>query len=369
MIAIQAPQTYLNRDGVIGNIGEYITPFAKTILIVTSPHAWQATAEKIEPSLTRHGIVWQVANLPGDCTQAAIDTLVDLAKAQGAELILGVGGGRVLDAAKAAGEYLGQLPVITAPTIAATCAAWSPISVIYDDTGAHQGSLELKRLPVWVLVDNEVIAQSDPRYLKAGIVDSLAKWYEFLPYLRNGDDGLALALKAQAAKLAVDTFNAYGVQAIADNQQQQVTPALRKVIDAAIALAGVANSMKDDVPRIGVAHAIHHSMTRLPELRRWLHGEKVGFGLAAQAILEHNDANDRQELLQQLHRYGSPVTLTLLGLADRPQQVDEIAENVRIKPHIAALLPFSVEKERIKQALWDTRQLTDPALKTDNQAA
>ncbi|ATA24519.1 glycerol dehydrogenase [Brenneria goodwinii] len=358
MIAIQAPQTYLNRDGVISNIGEYITPFAKNILIVTSPHAWQATAEKVEASLIQHGLVWQVAYLPGGCTQTAIDTLVAQANTQGAQLILGIGGGRVLDAAKAIGEYLEQLPVITVPTIAATCAAWSPISVIYNEAGAHQGPLELKRLPVWVLVDNETIAQSDPRYLKAGIVDALAKWYEFQPYLRNGDDGLALTLKAQAARLAVETFNAYGVQAIADNQQKRVTPALRKVIDAVIALAGVANSMKDNVPRIGVAHAIHHSMTRLSELHHWLHGEKVGFGLAVQAILEHDDANDREELLQQLHRYGSPLTLTLLGLADRPQLVDKIAENVLIKPHIAARLPFSVEKERIKQALWSTQHLT-----------
>ncbi|RLM23872.1 glycerol dehydrogenase [Brenneria alni] len=367
MIAIQAPQTYLNRDGIIDNVGEYITPFAKTLLIITSPQAWQATAEKVEHSLVQHGLAWRIEYLPGDCTQAAIDTLVSQARKHGAELILGIGGGRVLDAAKATGEYLGQLPVITVPTIAATCAAWSPISVIYGDTGAHQGPLALKRLPVWVLVDNNVIAQSDPRYLKAGIVDALAKWYEFLPYLRNGDEGLALALKAQAARLAVDTFNTYGVQALADNQQKQVTPALRKVIDAVIALAGIANSMKDDVPRIGVAHAIHNSMTRLPELHHWLHGEKVGFGLAAQAILEYDNASDREELLLQLLRYGSPLTLTLLGLDDRPAQIEEIAKNVKIKPHIAALLPFSVEPERIKNALWATQQLAGFA--ADHQAA
>ncbi|MFC3396102.1 iron-containing alcohol dehydrogenase family protein [Brenneria rubrifaciens] len=369
MIAIQAPDTYLNRNGVIRSVGEFITPLAKTLLIVTSPQAWKATAEQVEHSLRQHGLIYQVEFLPGDCTKPAIEALTTEARTFAAELILGIGGGRVLDAAKAVGEVLGQIPVITVPTIAATCAAWSPISVIYSETGAHQGSIPLKRLPVWVLVDSEVIVQSPPRYLKAGIVDALAKWYEFQPYLRNGDDGLALALKAQAAKLAVDIFNTDGEQAINDNQQRQVTPALRKVIDAVIALAGVANSMKDDVPRVGVAHAIHNSMTRLPELHHWLHGEKVGFGLAAQAFLEHDNQRDREELLSQLRRYGSPLTLDALGLDDQRLRVDEIANNVKISPAIAALLPFSIESERIKTALLSTRQLTARPAAADNRAA
>ncbi|WP_350316909.1 iron-containing alcohol dehydrogenase family protein [Pectobacterium aroidearum] len=357
MIAIQAPQTYLNRDGVIRSVGDYAAPYANTILIITSPQAWKTTADAVERSLNEHGLRYQVEFLPGDCTKPAIEALTAQARAFNAELILGIGGGRVLDVAKAVGDILGQLPVIAVPTIAATCAAWSPISVIYSDSGAHNGPFPLTRLPVWVLVDSEIIAHSSSRYLKAGIVDALAKWYEFQPYLRHGDDGLALALKAQAAKLAVETFNTYGEQAIADNEQGLVTPALRRVIDAVIALAGVANSMKDEVPRIGVAHAIHNSMTRLPELHDWLHGEKVGFGLAAQAFLEHDNDADREELFAQLRRYGSPITLSALGLNERPQLVENIAQHVKIAPKIASRLPFATDAERIQQALWRTQTL------------
>ncbi|KHS72726.1 glycerol dehydrogenase [Pectobacterium brasiliense] len=357
MIAIQAPQTYLNRDGVIRSVGEYAAPYASTILIITSPQAWKSTSEAIERSLNEFGLRYQVEFLPGDCTKPAIEALTAQARAFSAELILGIGGGRVLDVAKVVGDILGQLPVITVPTIAATCAAWSSFSVIYSDSGVHNGAFALTRLPVWVLVDSEIITRTPSRYLKAGIVDALAKWYEFQPYLRHGDDGLALALKAQAAKLAVETFNTYGEQAIADNEQGLVTPALRRVIDAVIALAGVANSMKDEVPRIGVAHAIHNSMTRLPELHDWLHGEKVGFGLAAQAFLEHDSDADREELFTQLRRYGSPITLSALGLNERPQLVESIAQHVKIAPKIAARLPFATDAKRIERALWRTQTL------------
>ncbi|MBN3229700.1 iron-containing alcohol dehydrogenase family protein [Pectobacterium brasiliense] len=357
MIAIQAPQTYLNRDGVIRSVGEYAAPYASTILIITSPQAWKSTSEAIERSLNEFGLRYQVEFLPGDCTKPAIEALTAQARAFSAELILGIGGGRVLDVAKVVGDILGQLPVITVPTIAATCAAWSSFSVIYSDSGVHNGAFALTRLPVWVLVDSEIIAHSPSRYLKAGIVDALAKWYEFQPYLRHGDDGLALALKAQAARLAVERLNTYGEQAIADNEQGLITPALRGAIDAVIALAGLANSMKDEVPRIGVAHAIHNSMTHLPELHDWLHGEKVGFGLAVQAFLEHDSDDDREELFTQLRRYGSPITLSALGLNERPQLVESIAQHVKIAPRIAARLPFATDAERIERALWLTQTL------------
>ncbi|MBN3132478.1 iron-containing alcohol dehydrogenase family protein [Pectobacterium brasiliense] len=357
MIAIQAPQTYLNRDGVIRSVGEYAAPYASTILIITSPQAWKSTSEAVERSLNEYGLRYQVEFLPGDCTKPAIEALTAQARAFSAELILGIGGGRVLDVAKVVGDILGQLPVITVPTIAATCAAWSSFSVIYSDSGVHNGAFALTRLPVWVLVDSEIIARSPSRYLKAGVVDALAKWYEFQPYLRHGDDGLALALKAQAAKLAVETLNTYGEQAIADNEQGLVTPALRGAIDAVIALAGLANSMKDEVQRIGVAHAIHNSMTHLPELHDWLHGEKVGFGLAVQAFLEHDSDDNREELFTQLRRYGSPITLSALGLNERPQLVESIARSVKIAPKIAARLPFATDAERIERALWRTQTL------------
>ena len=357
MIAIQAPQTYLNRDGVIRSVGEYAAPYASTILIITSPQAWKSTSEAVERSLNEYGLRYQVEFLLGDCTKPAIEALTAQARAFSAELILGIGGGRVLDVAKVVGDILGQLPVITVPTIAATCAAWSSFSVIYSDSGVHNGAFSLTRLPVWVLVDSEIITRTPSRYLKAGIVDALAKWYEFQPYLRHGDSGLALALKAQAARLAVETLNTYGEQAIADNEQGLVTPALRGAIDAVIALAGLANSMKDEVQRIGVAHAIHNSMTHLPELHDWLHGEKVGFGLAVQAFLEHDSDDNREELFTQLRRYGSPITLSALGLNERPQLVESIAQHVKIAPRIAARLPFATDAERIERALWHTQTL------------
>ncbi|AEI37972.1 iron-containing alcohol dehydrogenase family protein [Zymomonas mobilis] len=351
MITIQAPKNYINEDGITAKVGEYVAPLAKHILIITSPKAWQATQDFILPSLQQQGITYRIEWLEDVCTRRRIDSFVAIAKQQQAQLILAVGGGRVLDVSKAVGELLGQKPVIALPTIAATCAAWSPITVLYEDNGAHIGPFALSQLPVFVLVDSEIIVKSPVRYLKSGIVDSFAKWFEFHPYLRNGDDGIAMELKAYAARMAVEIFKREGQQAVLDNEQQRVTVPLRKIIDAVIALAGIANSMKDEVPRIGAAHAIHHSMTRIPELHHWLHGEKVGFGLAIQNILEQPEAEVTQDLHWLLNHFAGPLHLDALGIEDTTYLARRIADGVKVPDKIAARLPFSLAKFDIEKAL------------------
>ncbi|MGL9751056.1 MAG: hypothetical protein ACR5LC_07020 [Symbiopectobacterium sp.] len=145
--------------------------------------------------------------------------------------------------------------------------AWSPISILYDEKSGYQGTQVLQHMPVMVLVDSDVIARSDVCYLKSGIVDALAKWYEFHPFLAKNGDNLALNLMVQMATLARDTFVQWGEQALRDNAEQQVTVVLQKVIDANIELARLANSMRADSTSPGVAHAIHNRMTHVPELR------------------------------------------------------------------------------------------------------
>lgn len=249
MFAIKSPQTYHHQPGLLSRTGELLAVHSSDVAIITSPKAWRAVNPQLETSLEAAGIRWQVNFLTTECTDAAIETHLNSVREQNATLVLGIGGGRVLDCAKAVANLLSHVGLVTIPTVAATCAAWSPVSIIYNELGGHVRSQPLSRMPLMLLVDTKVIAQNDVRYLKAGIVDALAKWYEFRPYKQKSDDSLALNLKVQAAKLAVDVFEQYGAQAVQDNARHEVTPALMKVIDANIAVAGMANSMRDETLR------------------------------------------------------------------------------------------------------------------------
>nr|WP_218626940.1 iron-containing alcohol dehydrogenase family protein [Sodalis sp. dw_96] len=344
----------MNEPGLIARIGDYVSPFTRDgVMIITSPKAWLATQQAVDSSFAALDIHYQRYFLQGECTAATIAAFTEQAVAGDFKLIIGIGGGKVLDTAKGIAESGGRLPLITVPTVAATCAAWSPISVLYTEAGAHLNSMPLQRTPEWVLVDSQIIAQTPVRYLKAGIVDALAKWYEFEPYLRHDDSSLSLVLKAQAAKLALDIFEQLGEQAIADNQARQVTPALIKVVDAVIALAGMANSMRDEITRIGVAHGIHNSITRQPDLHGFLHGELVGFGLVIQSLLDNTaGAPSRPKLLGLLKAFSTPLTLRQLGVTESvATRAAQIARDVQIAPSIAARLPFELNVDRIEQAL------------------
>lgn len=353
MLAIKSPQTYYHKAGIRALTGEYIAPLAKHIAIITTTQAWKAVNPELEASLQSQNIQYRVEFLHGECSEEAIAEHTAKVKEQGAELVLGIGGGRVLDTAKGVGNLLDNVAIVTFPTVAATCAAWSPITIVYNAAGGHVRSQPLTKMPVLVLVDSEVIAKSDVRFLKAGIVDALAKWYEFRPYQQKNGDSLALNLKVQAARFAVDTFIEFGQQAVEDNRQQRVTPALVKVIDANIAVAGMANSMRDDFPAPGVAHALHNRMTHQPELHDWLHGEKVGFGLLLQSILENHGGEPDAELLALLKQFGAPLQMPQT-LGDRAETLQTMAQEVKFSAQNAARLPFVLSAETILQALQAT---------------
>lgn len=350
MFAIKSPQTYHHQPGLRAHVGKLLHQYSTHIAIITTPHAWEAVNPELENSLREAGIAWQTHFMTTECTDAAISTHLESVRRQNATLILGMGGGRVLDCSKAVANQLSDVALVTLPTIAATCAAWSPVSIIYNEQGGQLRSQPLSLMPLMVLVDSEVIARSDVRYLKAGIVDALAKWYEFRPYQQKSDDSLSLSLKVQAARLAVDIFEKYGEQAVKDNERQTVTPALIQTIDANIAVAGLANSLRDDIPTPGVAHTIHNHMTHQPELHDWLHGEKVGFGLLVQSLLESDSDQPDAELLALLRQYGAPLALPVTG-NNREETIAALAQGVKFPASAAARLPFVVTPEQIERAL------------------
>lgn len=355
MLAITSPRAYAHEAGLRARVGEFIKPYSRHIRIVTSPRAWQAVNPELSQSLAASDIRWQLDFLTSECTEAAIAHVREQTEQQGAELLLAIGGGRVLDTAKAAASQLPGLTLINFATQAATCAAWSPLAIIYDETGGHLRSQPLEKMPEQVLVDSEVIARSDVRFLKAGIVDALAKYYEFRPYQKHNPNDLALDLKVMTARQALDAFRRYGEAAIAACQQQQVTPELVKVIDASIVLAGLANSVRDALPTPGLAHAIHNRLTHQPELHHWLHGEKVGFSLLVQSLLEQAEEPDA-ELLTLLRYYDMPLVLPALS-GDRQAALRNIAQQVRFPKASAERLPFNVSASAIEQALWATDTL------------
>lgn len=130
-----------------------------------------------------------------------------------------------------------------------------------------------------------------------------------------------------------------------------MTPALEKIIEANIVLAGLANSIQDSMATPGFAHVIHDRLTHQPELHHWLHGEKVGFSLLVHSLIEQDNGQVEPTLLSLLRRFYSPLTLpaTLPDAALR-----QIAQDIHFPAASLADLPFTIDSHQLEQALRAT---------------
>lgn len=301
------------------------------ILIVTSGSP-RALLEPIwRETLGEAGFSFFVHDFGGECTDAEVGRIADAAGEGGAAAILGAGGGKALDAARAAAVDL-RLPFVSCPTVASTDAPCSAISIIYSAEGVFQRARLHPVNPVLVLVDTEVIARAPVRTLVAGMGDALSTMFEAKacvaagkPNTRGGSCSLsALAL----AELCYRTLLADGVDALKAAKEKQVTPALERIVEANTLLSGLGFESAG----LAAAHGVHNALTAAPGTHAYLHGEKVAFGVIVQLMLEKADRKLVDEVLGFCSAVGLPTTLAGIGC-------EEISESTLAKVAELAVMP------------------------------
>lgn len=187
---IQSPGKYIQGADVINRLGEYLKPLAERWLVVGDKFVLGFAQSTVEKSFKDAGLVVEIAPFGGECSQNEIDRLRGIAETAQCGAILGIGGGKTLDTAKALAHFMG-VPVAIAPTIASTDAPCSALSVIYTDDGEFDRYLMLPNNPNMVIVDTKIVAGAPARLLAAGIGDALATWFEARACSRSGATTMA----------------------------------------------------------------------------------------------------------------------------------------------------------------------------------
>ncbi len=290
-----------------------------------------------------------------DCSETSLEHLHEAASHHKADFIIGVGGGKALDAAKLLAHQC-QIPIATIPTSAATCAAWTALSNIYSEQGAFQYDVTLARCPDLLILDYGLIQTAPQRTLIAGIGDAIAKWYEASVSSGHSEQTMIISAVQQARILRDILFqkSAIALKEPGSETWQQVT-------DAVVLLAGVIGGIGGAQCRTVAAHAVHNGLTHILASHRTLHGEKVAYGILVQLRLEEMLQNNqlaataRQQLLKFYGEIGLPQTLDSLGLGDititELQRAAEIACNPNSDIH---RLPFKVVTEQLMAAMVST---------------
>jgi glycerol dehydrogenase-like iron-containing ADH family enzyme len=290
-----------------------------------------------------------------DCCERSLDRLDRSVSAHQADLIIGIGGGKCLDTAKLLAHRC-QLPVVTIPTTAATCAAWTALSNIYSETGAFLYDVSLPKCPDLLILDYNIIATAPQRMLVAGIGDAIAKWYE--ASVSSGQSAQTLLIAAvQQARILRDILFQKSIGAL----EQLGGEDWQEVVDATILLAGVIGGLGGAQCRTVAAHAVHNGLTHLPGSHHALHGEKVAYGILVQLRLEEMlqgnrlAAVARQQLLDFYTAIGLPKTLADLGLSEITLAQLHHAADLACQPDSDLhRLPFAVVPEQLVAAMLST---------------
>lgn len=204
------------------------------VLIVSGKVVKDLLQEAWERSLGPEGIEYIIFDFGGECTVEEIDAIEEEAKRKKCQAILGAGGGKTIDAARAAAESL-SLPMISCPTLASTDAPCSALSVVYKSDGSFHKYLFHRRHPILVLVDTSIVAKAPKRMLVGGLGDALATWFEARTVSEACKDnflhGKSTLAGTTLAKLCCDILLQDGPAACQAVECQVCTPALERVVE------------------------------------------------------------------------------------------------------------------------------------------
>ena len=90
-------------SGKFDSVADITTQYGKRVLVVTGARSFQATIHwsKVQQAFDSHNIYYEIINVEGEPSPQLVDDAVKQYAKDNFDVVLGVGGGSALDAAKA----------------------------------------------------------------------------------------------------------------------------------------------------------------------------------------------------------------------------------------------------------------------------
>lgn len=305
-----APGTYICEEEILDSLEEHLLALGyRRILIVHGRDSWKAAASYFPEFQTLKA---DFIEYSGECSLAEIERIAE--SSTRAEAILGVGGGKILDLVKAAGQVR-NIETILLPTAPSNCSAWTPISVIYTEEGNfHRFDIHARNAAL-LIIEPRIMLEAPKAMLIAGIGDTIAKWYEADVQIRQlAEKTAALTISHYTAKLCLDELIEHGEAALAAAERGELTSRFVKVMETIIMTGGMVGGFGDSYGRVAAAHSIHNGLTVLEETHHIQHGEKVAYGTLIQLILEDR-WQEAEKLSVYFRKLGLPISLKDMGLS------------------------------------------------------
>ena len=336
-----------------------ITKLTKSPLILGRSIHTNNLRNKIFNDLKNQNLNITSANLQFDCCYEDISRVKNIILNNNNDSVIAAGGGKVLDSGKYIAECL-DIPCITVPLSASTCAGWTALSNIYTKDGQFIKDVALGSCPKILVFDHKFIQTAPSRTLASGIADALAKWYESSITSSTIDDGL-VQQAIQISRVLRDQLLIDGGKAFKD--QVKNNSSWRNTIEACGLTAGLVGGIGGEKCRTAAAHAIHNAITQIITPNKFFHGEIVGVGILVQLRLEEMKNNNKlanqsiKQLLEIMRVLNLPTSIAQLGInVFENNNLEKIADFTCRNESEIHFLPFEVCKQDIVDVISNFEQ-------------
>lgn len=349
-MVLASPSRYVQGAGALDALGEHLAKIGSAPLVVADDRVWGLVGEQVTKSLQAATLPVARVGFGTYATAEAVEDLVAAVKDNGHDVIVGLGGGSVIDAAKAAGDLAG-IRWAAVPTAASSDAPCSALSVIYTPEGEFEQYRFFPSNPHLVLIDSAVVAKAPARFLVGGIGDALATWVEARAVRAGTGETMAGGRPTETAtalaRLSWELLWDNALPALDAVHAGVVTPALEKVVEANTLLSGLGFESGG----LAAAHAIHNGLTAAPQTHGLTHGEKVNIGTLTQLVLEGAPTAEIESFIVFTTKVGLPNTLTEIGLGVDSPELAAVAEAATAPGETIHAMPFPVTAAQVVEAL------------------
>lgn len=333
-----APGIYVQGPGALDRLAEFAAPHGPVPIVIGDAHVEATFGPRIRDLLSAGGLTGLFRTLGGEITRDEIARLSSGLDAEPTGAIVGVGGGKSLDAAKAVAVLTGR-PVITVPTIASNDSPTSASIAVYDDNHVMIAVDRMARNPDAVLVDTAIIAAAPADFLRAGIGDAIAKMYEARGcHLGSGLTPFGTRPLTSAMIVAQgchDVLRRHAAAGVAACEAGIVTDDLEATVEASILMAGLGFENGG----LSLAHSLTRGLLKVRGARDAIHGQQIAWATLIHIAAEGTD--DVQDMMEFHRSVGLSLCLADLGLPDPTEEdIATIARGTMTAQHLAN---FSIE--------------------------
>ncbi|MGG5318615.1 iron-containing alcohol dehydrogenase family protein [Enterococcus sp. AZ072] len=336
---------YATGKNILHELPQYLAPFKK-VAVVTGTISYQIFSDYYKKELE-----YPVFRYNGSASREDAHRIAE--EIGEADVIVAIGGGRVLDTGKLVADEM-NIDAIMVPTLISNCAPFTPIVAVYHPDRTFREMGFMKKAPYLTLVDYDFLLATPKDYFVAGIGDTLAKWYEIkgiTEQLSPDDKTAYIRLGIASAKVILDILLEDSIQGIKDLESKQITPAFERVTDTIVGLAGETGGFAATYGRSAGAHAIHDGLSYLESTHNQLHGNKVAYGILVQ-LAHTNEIDEIIKLKDFYQATGLPLKLAELNVTQTDAEaLKPCTDHAACEEETFRMIDPTITSEQVYQAI------------------